>query len=101
LSTFLSSPSLQLSHFLNLKVLLLLSQSRRTAPRSTSTAYPPTRTFVTRSPSVVARTYISLGRRISTPCRSSTCSSLFAIPCWTIQLAAQPAADPVAGSSPP
>src|SRR4029453_15067110 len=88
-------------HFLSLKFLLLLSQPRRAVPRNTSTAYPPTRTFVIRSPSRVARTYISLGRRIPTPCRITTCSSLSAMPRCTIQLAAQPAADPVAGSSPP
>ena len=55
--------------------------SRLTVPRSTSTAYPPTRTLVMRSPSRVARTYISLGRRIAPPCRMTTCSSLSAILC--------------------
>src|SRR6266496_35286 len=35
---------------------------RVTLPRRTSTAYPPTRTSVTCSSSLLARTYISLGR---------------------------------------
>src|SRR5439155_26136516 len=84
--------------FLNLE---LINRYRVTVPRSNSTACPPTLMFVTRSPSRFARTKISLGRPISTPWRISTCSSLFATPYLTIQPEAQPAAEPVAGSSPP
>src|SRR5439155_10125694 len=76
----------------------LLHQSRR---QESSTAYPPTRTFVTQPSSLVARTKISLGLRASTPCQMSTCSPQLTMPYFAIHAATQPAADPVAGSSPP
>ncbi len=72
-----------------------------TSPRITSTTCPPTRTSNTLPRSRVARTRIRLGRAISSPYSIITRSSLAATPFATIHAAAQPAADPVAGSSPP
>src|SRR5512141_659184 len=73
---------------------------KKTSPRITSTALPPTRTLTIRLSRFAARTKILLGRRISTPCSISTRRSGSATPCATIQAAVQPAAEPVAGSSP-
>src|SRR5436309_9280650 len=73
---------------------------RKNSPRITSTALPPTRTLTIRLSRFAARTKILLGRCISMPCSISTLRSGSATPCATIQAAVQPAAEPVAGSSP-
>lgn len=85
---------------------------RKTSPRKTSTALPPTRTLTirlllpvwsllwSRRCSRDARTKIRLARFISRPCSIKTCSSGLATPWATIQAAVHPAAEPVAGSSP-
>src|SRR5258708_40367448 len=48
---------------------------RKTSPRITSTAFPPTRTLTTRLMLRVASTKILLGRSISIPCSIRTRSS--------------------------